>query len=91
MHITMEWKDMTFKGSQIVGGLLLLIPVITYLINIDSKQSMTMDNQFEMRKTQVKFIDDYYVDREAVKNDINMLKLELQLLKQRVDAIEKSK
>lgn len=91
MTFVMNLRDEKLSLAEILKGLALIIPVIIFLVSIDSKTSITIEKQAEMRKTQVEFVKDYYIDREAMKNDINLLKLDLQLLKQRVDAMEKNR
>lgn len=91
MTFVMNLRDEKLSLAEILKGLALIVPVIIFLVSIDSKTSITIEKQAEMRKTQVEFVKDYYIDREAMKNDINLLKLDLQLLKQRVDAMEKNK
>lgn len=89
MTFVMNLKDEKLSLAEIIKGLVLIVPVIAFLISIDTKTSTTIERQAEMRKTQIDFVKDYYIDREAMKNDINVLKLDIQLLKQRVDAMEK--
>ena len=88
MTFVMNLRDEKLSLAEILKGAVLIVPVIAFLVSIDGKTSTTIEKQAEMRKTQIEFVKDYYIDREAMKNDINLLKLDIQLLKQRVDAME---
>lgn len=86
----MNWSDATFKASDVIKGAFVIIPLITFFVVMDSKLTMLTEIQMDMRKTQVEFVKDYYIDRESMKNDINALKVEQRLQNLRIEALEKS-
>lgn len=90
MNITMEWNNLNFKGSHLVGAVVLLVPIITFLVKIDSKSSLTLEKQEEMRTTQMEFVKDYYIDREAMRNQINAQAQEIKMQGLRIEMLEKA-
>lgn len=91
MTITMNWNDATFKASDVIKMLIFLASLILLFARMEGKLNSVSENQNLMRDTQMKFINDYYTDREATRNDINYIKQELRLQNLRIEQLEKTK
>lgn len=88
MSMTMNLKEAHFTLADVIKGAMIIIPLVTFFSVMDSKMSMQIDNQQEMRKTQVDFVREYRIEQEAFKTRLNIMNIDLQLLKQRVDLLE---
>lgn len=90
MTFNMKLSEQNVSLKEILAVAIVIIPLIGYQMSLDHKVTQSYELQVESRKTQVEFVKDYYVDREAMKNQINSQGQEIKMQGLRIEMLEKT-
>jgi len=89
MTFNMKLSEQNISLKEVIGIAMVLIPLIGYQMSLDHKVTQSYDLQLDSRKTQVEFVKDYYIDREAMRNQLNQQGQEIKMQGLRIEMLEK--